>query len=67
MEIGKASSDEITVPDRTKTSESWISESATEIKLNLDKNTCSGKYYIRISIINPQESEIVITLVFKTK
>ncbi|VDI84318.1 latrophilin 2, partial [Mytilus galloprovincialis] len=40
MQVGKASSGEITVPDRIKTSESWISDSATEIKLK--KNICSG-------------------------
>ncbi|XP_071126879.1 adhesion G protein-coupled receptor L4-like isoform X2 [Mytilus edulis] len=40
MEVGRNSSDEITVPDRLKTSESWIADSATEIKLK--KNICSG-------------------------
>ncbi|VDI06533.1 brain-specific angiogenesis inhibitor 3 [Mytilus galloprovincialis] len=40
MQVGKASSVEITVPDRIKTSDSWISDSATEIKLK--KNICSG-------------------------
>lgn len=41
MQVGKASVDEITVPDRQKTSNSWIAESATEIKLK--KNICNGK------------------------
>ncbi|XP_063416336.1 adhesion G protein-coupled receptor L3-like [Mytilus trossulus] len=40
MEVGRNSSDDITVPDRLKTSESWIADSATEIKLK--KNICSG-------------------------
>ncbi|CAC5408850.1 unnamed protein product [Mytilus coruscus] len=40
IQIGMASSDEIIVPDRLKTSDSWISESQTEITLK--KNTCSG-------------------------
>ncbi|CAC5362288.1 unnamed protein product [Mytilus coruscus] len=40
MQVGKASSNEITVPDRLKTSDSWISDSVTEIKLK--KNICSG-------------------------
>ncbi|VDI60331.1 Hypothetical predicted protein, partial [Mytilus galloprovincialis] len=38
MEVGKASSDEITVPDRLATSDSWISDSRTEIKLKLKNN-----------------------------
>lgn len=41
MEVGRNSSDDITVPDRLKTSESWIADSATEIKMK--KNICSGK------------------------
>lgn len=41
MEVGKASSDEITVPGRLKTSNSWIADSATEIKLK--NHICSGK------------------------
>ncbi|XP_076100755.1 uncharacterized protein LOC143069835 [Mytilus galloprovincialis] len=41
MQVGKASTNEITVPDRLKTSDSWISDSVTEIKLK--KNICSGK------------------------
>ncbi|VDI01660.1 latrophilin 2, partial [Mytilus galloprovincialis] len=40
MQVGKASTNEITVPDRLKTSDSWISDSVTEIKLK--KNICSG-------------------------
>ncbi|CAG2256987.1 unnamed protein product [Mytilus edulis] len=40
IQIGKTSSDEIHVPDRLKTSDSWISETQTEITLT--KNTCSG-------------------------
>ncbi|CAC5400898.1 unnamed protein product [Mytilus coruscus] len=41
MEVGKNSLDEITVPDRLKTSDSWIADSATEIKLKT--NICSSK------------------------
>ncbi|CAG2246565.1 ADGRB1 [Mytilus edulis] len=40
MQVGKASSNEITVPDRLKTSDSWISDSTTQIKLK--KNICTG-------------------------
>ncbi|VDH98409.1 leucine-rich repeat-containing G protein-coupled receptor 5 [Mytilus galloprovincialis] len=40
IQIGKTSSDEIHVPDRLKTSDSWISE--TQTKITLTKNTCSG-------------------------
>ncbi|VDI76155.1 Hypothetical predicted protein, partial [Mytilus galloprovincialis] len=42
MQVGKASSDEISVPDRSKTPDSWIADSVTEIKLK--KNICSGTY-----------------------
>lgn len=40
MEVGKTSSKEITVPDRLTTSNSWISDSETEIKLKT--NICGG-------------------------
>ncbi|XP_076071886.1 adhesion G protein-coupled receptor B1-like isoform X2 [Mytilus galloprovincialis] len=40
MQVGKTGLDEISVPDRSKTSDSWIADSATEIKLK--KNICSG-------------------------
>lgn len=41
-EVGKTISDEITVPDRLKTSLSWITDSAFEIKLK--KSSHHGKY-----------------------
>lgn len=41
IEVGKTISDEITVPDRLKTSLSWIKDSATEIKLK--KSIHNGK------------------------
>ncbi|VDH98412.1 Hypothetical predicted protein, partial [Mytilus galloprovincialis] len=40
MQVGKAISNDITVPDRLKTSDSWISDSTTQIKLK--KNICTG-------------------------
>lgn len=43
MEVGRASSDEIIVPDRSETNGTWISDSRTEIKLKLEKKKCSGK------------------------
>ncbi|VDI04201.1 brain-specific angiogenesis inhibitor 3 [Mytilus galloprovincialis] len=58
IEVGKASLDEIVVPDRLKTSDSWISDSATEIKLK--KNICSGltgfssTFYRNISNLFPK-------------
>ncbi|CAG2236942.1 ADGRB1 [Mytilus edulis] len=42
MEVGRASSDEIIVPDRSETNGTWISDSRTEIKLKLEKKKCSG-------------------------
>lgn len=44
MEVGKTSSNEIIVPDRSKTNVTWLSDSGTEIKLTLQKNICTGKY-----------------------
>ncbi|CAC5400899.1 unnamed protein product [Mytilus coruscus] len=58
IEVGKASSDEIIVPDRSKTSDSWIADSATEIKLKT--NRCSGltgyssTFYRNISRLFPE-------------
>ncbi|VDI21105.1 Hypothetical predicted protein, partial [Mytilus galloprovincialis] len=58
MEVGKTSSDEITVPNRLTPSDSWISDSATEIKLK--KNICSGltgyssTFYRNISHLFPE-------------
>ncbi|XP_071124121.1 adhesion G protein-coupled receptor B3-like [Mytilus edulis] len=58
IEVGKASSDEITVPDRSKISDSWITDSATEIKLKT--NRCSGltgyssAFYRNISRLFPE-------------
>ncbi|XP_052106943.1 adhesion G protein-coupled receptor E1-like [Mytilus californianus] len=60
MEVGKASSDEITVPDRLKTSDSWISDSGTEIKLKLKQNICGGltgyssTFYRNVSRLFPE-------------
>ncbi|CAC5425307.1 unnamed protein product [Mytilus coruscus] len=60
MEVGKSTSDEITVPDRLKTSDTWISDSGTEIKLKKKKNICSGltgyssTFYRNVSMLFPE-------------
>ncbi|VDI60797.1 latrophilin 3 [Mytilus galloprovincialis] len=60
MEVGKTSSDEIIVPDRSKTTDTWISDSATEIKLKLQKNMCTGltgyssTFYRNVSRLFPE-------------
>ncbi|CAG2256249.1 unnamed protein product [Mytilus edulis] len=60
MEVGKTSSDEIIVPDRSKTNVTWISDSGTEIKLKLQKNICTGltgyssTFYRNVSRLFPE-------------
>ncbi|CAC5408849.1 unnamed protein product [Mytilus coruscus] len=60
MEVGKAGSDEIIVPDRLKSTDTWISDSRTEIKLKLEKNKCSGltgyssTFYRNVSMLFPE-------------
>ncbi|XP_076111872.1 uncharacterized protein LOC143080082 isoform X2 [Mytilus galloprovincialis] len=57
IEVGKTISDEITVPDRLKTSLSWIKDSATEIKLKKsihnDLTGYSSTFYRNISRFFP--------------
>ncbi|XP_052062393.1 adhesion G protein-coupled receptor B2-like [Mytilus californianus] len=58
IEVGKTISDEITVPDRLKTSFSWITDSATEMKLKKSKHHdltgYSSTFYRNISRFFPK-------------
>ncbi|VDI56672.1 G protein-coupled receptor 133 [Mytilus galloprovincialis] len=58
LEVGKTISDEITVPDRSKTAYSWITDSAIEIKLKKsihhDLTGYSSTFYRNVSRFFPK-------------